>query len=39
MRFLIDAQLPSKLCDILQELDIEAIHVNKFQKETNLRIM
>ena len=32
MKFLIDAQLPSKLCEILKELDLEAIHVDDLAK-------
>ena len=28
MKFLIDAQLPAKLCEILREKNIEAIHVD-----------
>ncbi len=32
MRLIIDAQLPSKLCEILNQLGIESIHVDQLPK-------
>ena len=32
MKLIVDAQLPSKLCEILDELGIDAIHVNQLPK-------
>ena len=32
MKLIIDAQLPSKLCEILDELGINSIHVNQLPK-------
>jgi len=32
MKFLVDAQLPPKLCDILQSLGLDAIHVDSMPK-------
>lgn len=31
MRFLVDAQLPSKLCEILQTAGLDAVHVDSLQ--------
>ncbi len=32
MKFIVDAQLPTKLCEILFELGIESIHVEELSK-------
>ena len=32
MKLIIDAQLPTKLCEILEELEIESIHVEELIK-------
>jgi predicted nuclease of predicted toxin-antitoxin system len=33
MKFLIDAQLPSKLCEILEAIGIDAVHVDSLPKK------
>jgi predicted nuclease of predicted toxin-antitoxin system len=32
MRFLVDAQLPAKICEILQSIELDAIHVDSLPK-------
>ena len=39
MRLIIDAQLPSKLCEILNQLGIESIQWINFQKEMKRLIL